>query len=105
MLMPGWTDTYLANPETWNSLSDEHKQIMQEAIAQYAQDLNEWLAEGNKSVEEEGDTFTFATLPEEDSKKLTQAAQGVWQEEADRSERNAKLIELLVENAKAQGRL
>ena len=105
MLMPGWTDTYLANPETWNSLSDEHKQIMQEAIAQYAQDLNDWLAEGNKSVEEEGDTFTFATLPEEDSKKLTEAAQGVWQEEAGRSERNARMIELLIENAKAQGRL
>ncbi|HEY9037854.1 MAG TPA: TRAP transporter substrate-binding protein [Roseovarius sp.] len=105
MLMPGWTDTYLANPEKWNNLSEEHQTIMQEAIAQYAQDLNDWLAEGNKSVEEEGGVFTFATLPAEDSKKLTAAAQGVWQEEADRSERNAKLIELLVENAKAQGRL
>ncbi|WP_113910610.1 TRAP transporter substrate-binding protein [Roseovarius dicentrarchi] len=105
MLMPGWTDTYVANPDTWNALSDEHRKIMEDAIAQYAIDLNTWLAEGNKSVEEKGGVFTFATLPEEDSKQLTVAAQEVWQEEADRSERNAKLIELLVENAKAQGRL
>lgn len=105
MLMPGWTDTYLANPETWNALSDEHKTIMKDAIAVYAQDITDWLAEGNKSVEEKGDVFTFATLPEADSKQLTVAAQEVWQEEAARSERNAKLIDLLVENAKAQGRL
>ncbi len=105
MLMPGWTDTYLANPDTWNALSDEHKTIMQDAIAAYAQDLNDWLADGNKSVEEKGGVFTFATLPAEDSKQLTIAAQEVWQEEAARSERNDKLIELLIENAKAQGRL
>lgn len=105
MLMPGWTDTFLANPETWNGLSDEHKQIMKDAIAQYSLDIGEWLAEGNKAVEDKGDVFEFSALPEEDSKAITAAAQDVWQEEADRSERNAKLIELLVENAKAQGRL
>ena len=49
--------------------------------------------------------FVFSELPEADSKQLTVAAQDVWQEEAARSARNAKLIELLVENAKAQGRL
>ncbi len=105
MLMPGWTETFLANPDKWNALSDEHKTIMKDAIAQYATDINDWLAEGNKSVEEKGGVFEFAVLPEADSKQLTVAAQEVWQEEADRSERNAKLIELLVENAKAQGRL
>ncbi|PVA10948.1 ABC transporter substrate-binding protein [Pelagivirga sediminicola] len=105
MLMPGWTDTFIANPEKWNALSDEHKAIMEDAIAQYATDLNEWLAAGNQSVVDKGDVFEFSVLPEEDSKQLTVAAQEVWQEEADRSERNAKLIELLIENAKAQGRL
>lgn len=105
MLMPGWTETFLANPEKWNGLSDEHKTIMQEATAQFAQDINDWLAEGNQSVVDKGDVFEFATLPEADSNELTVAAQEVWQEEAGRSERNAKLIDLLVENAKAQGRL
>ena len=105
MLNPGWTETFLANPETWNGLSDEHKAILEEAIAQYAQDIHDWLAAGNQSVKDKGDVFEFSTLPEDDSKSLTIAAQGVWQEEAERSERNARFIELLVENAKAQGRL
>ncbi len=105
MLMPGWTDTFLANPDKWNALSDEHKTIMKDAIAQYSADISEWLAAGNQSVEDKGDVFEFSALPEADSKELTVAAQVVWQEEAARSERNAKLIELLIENAKAQGRL
>lgn len=103
MLMPGWTETFLANPATWEKLSDEHKQILQDAIAQFAEDIHQWLAEGNEGVAE--GTFDYATLPAADSNALTQAAQGVWQEEADRSPRNAKLIEALVANAKAQGRL
>jgi TRAP-type C4-dicarboxylate transport system substrate-binding protein len=105
MLMPGWTDTYLANPDKWNSLSDEHKQILQDAIAQYAQDISDWLAEGNQAVADKGDVFEFSELPAEDSKALTAAAQDVWQEEAARSARNAKLVDLMIANAKAQGRL
>lgn len=105
MLMPGWTETFLANPEKWNALSDEHKKIVQDATAQFAQDINDWLAEGNQSVVDKGDVFEFSVLPDADSKQLTIAAQEVWQGEAERSERNTKLIELLIENAKAQGRL
>lgn len=103
MLMPGWTETFLANPETWNKLSDEHKQILETAIAQFADDIHQWLAEGNEGVAE--GTFEYSTLPGADSAELTKAAQGVWQEEAARSDRNAAFIGLLVDNAKAQGRL
>ncbi|WP_298558220.1 TRAP transporter substrate-binding protein [uncultured Aliiroseovarius sp.] len=103
MLMPGWTETFLANPEAWNSLSDEHKAILETAIQQFADDIHQWLADGNEGVAE--GTFQYATLPDADSKALTQAAQGVWQEEAARSPRNQKFIDALVANAKAQGRL
>ncbi|MBT2130437.1 TRAP transporter substrate-binding protein [Aliiroseovarius lamellibrachiae] len=103
MLMPGWTETFLANPAAWNKLSDEHKAILKTAIAQFADDIHQWLADGNAGVAE--GTFTYATLPAADSKALTAAAQGVWQEEAARSPRNQKFIDLLVANAKAQGRL
>ncbi len=103
MLMPGWTETFLANPAAWEKLSDEHKAILTEAIAQFADDIHNWLAEGNAGVAE--GTFDYATLPGADSAQLTVAAQGVWADEAARSPRNAKLIEALVANAKAQGRL
>ena len=106
MLMPGWTDTYLANPDTWNKLSDEQRKILSDALAQYAEDIYAWLAENNQAVADKGDVFEFATLPEADAKALTQAAQeAVWQEEAARSERAAKFISILEENARAQGRL
>lgn len=103
MLMPGWTETFLANPAAWEKLSDEHKEILKTAIAQFADDIHQWLADGNEGVAE--GTFQYATLPDADSKALTQAAQGVWQEEAVRSPRNQKFIDALVANAKAQGRL
>lgn len=107
MLNPGWTDTIIANPAVWDGLSDEHRTILKEAIDQYAADIHAWLEDGNDKIIEagEGGIFTFATLPAEDSARLTEAAQGVWQEEAAKSDRNAKAIEMLVENAKAQGRL
>ncbi len=103
LLMPGWTDTYLANPDKWNALSDEHKEILRTALAQYAEDIHQWLAEGNASVPE--GTFEYATLPEADSLALTRASQAVWEEEAARSERNRALVDALIANAKAHGRL
>ncbi|PID35937.1 MAG: ABC transporter substrate-binding protein [Rhodobacterales bacterium] len=103
MLMPGWTETFLANPETWAKLSDEHKAILEKAIAQFADDIHQWLADGNTGVAE--GTFEYATLPAEDSKALTEAAQVVWEAEAARSERNRIMIDALIANAKAEGRL
>ncbi|WP_299235588.1 TRAP transporter substrate-binding protein [uncultured Halomonas sp.] len=105
LLNPGWTETIIVNESTWEELSDEHRSILEDAVKQYAADIHAWLEEGNQEIIQEGEMFEFATLPEEDSKRLTEAAQVVWQEEADKSERNARAIEILVENAKAQGRL
>ncbi len=107
MLNPGWTDTIIANPELWDSLSDEHRAILSDAVAQYAADIHTWLEDGNKAIIDAGEDsiFTFSTLPAEDSARLTKAAQAIWQEEAEKSERNAQAIEILVDNAKAQGRL
>ncbi len=103
MLMPGWTETFLANPASWEKLSDEHKAILDEAIAQFADDIHQWLAEGNSGVAE--GTFEYTTLPEADSIALTRASQAVWAEEAERSERNKALVDALIANAKAHGRL
>ncbi|NDW54496.1 TRAP transporter substrate-binding protein [Aliiroseovarius sp. PrR006] len=103
MLMPGWTETFLANPEMWEKLSDEHKQILKTAIGQFADDIHQWLDDGNKGVAE--GTFEYATLPDADSKALTEASQAVWAEEAARSDRNKALVDALIANAKAQGRL
>ncbi|WP_424980458.1 TRAP transporter substrate-binding protein DctP [Leisingera sp. S232] len=103
MLTPGWTETYLANPDTWGKLSDEQRTIVEEEVANFAAKVEAWLNNGNTSFPD--DIFEFSTLPTDDTKALTEAAQSVWTEEAGRSERNQKLIDLIAANAKAKGRL
>lgn len=105
LLNPGWTEIAFINPRTWEGMSEEQQQILTEAIDQYLLDVHDWLEEGNQRIIDEGTLFQFATLPEEDSRRLAEAALPIWEEEAARSERNAQAIDILIENARAQGRL
>ncbi|MBK5932859.1 TRAP-type mannitol/chloroaromatic compound transport system substrate-binding protein [Rhodovulum imhoffii] len=105
LLNPGWIETVIINPDVWEGLSETHRQILRDAIDQYAADIHNWLEEGNQKIVQDGDIFEFSTLPAEDSARLTEAAQSVWQEEAAKSERNARAVEILAENARAEGRL
>ena len=105
LLNPGWTENALINPRTWDSMSEEQQEILTSEIDQYLLDVHNWLEEGNDRIVEEGELFEFATLPEEDSKKLAEAALPIWQEEAEKSERNARAVEILINNAKEQGRI
>ena len=67
--------------------------------------MHNWLEAGNQRIIDEGEMFQFSTLPEEDSRRLAEASLPISEEEAARSERNAKAIDILIENAKDQGRL
>lgn len=104
-LNPGWTDTIIVNTKVWKSLSDEQRAILKKAIDQYAAEIHAWLEEGNARVAKESKVFVFKTLPEEDSLALSVAAQEIWQEEAAKSGRAAKGVEILTANAKEQGRV
>lgn len=105
LLNPGWTETIIANPKSWEGLSDEHREIVEDAIMQYAADIHNFLEGGNAAVIEAGEGFNFASLPAEDTAALTAAAQKMWDAEAGKSDRAAKAIEILRENAREQGRL
>lgn len=104
LLNPGWIETIIINKKVWDKLSDEHKSLVKEAVNQYAEDIHNWLEDGNKKLKDEGKLFNFTTINEEDSRKLAKAAEKIWDEEAAKSERNAKAIEILLENKKSQGR-
>lgn len=105
LLSPGWVDNVLINPNTWESLSEEHQEILVDGIDQYLDKIHEWLEEGNQSVTDNGQAFEFSSLSEDDAGHLTEAAQVIWQEEAGKSDRNALAIEILVDNAIREGRL
>src|SRR5699024_8666625 len=67
LLNPGWTETIIANQKKWDGLSDEERDILERAFLQYAEDIHEFLEEGNGAVIEAGEGFAFASLPEEDT--------------------------------------
>ncbi|WP_346795433.1 TRAP transporter substrate-binding protein DctP [Halomonas sp. Bachu 37] len=105
LLNPGWIETALINPNTWERMSAEQQEILTTEIDRYLEDVHNWLEEGNQRLIDEGELFEFATLPEEDSRRLAEAALPIWKEEAEKSERNAQAIEILIDNATKQGRL
>lgn len=104
LLNPGWIETALINPSTWEKMSEEQQEILTSEIAQYLEDIHTWLEEGNQRLIDEGELFVFATLPEEDANRLAEASLPIWQEEAAKSERNAQAIDILIKNATEQGR-
>nr|WP_298057215.1 TRAP transporter substrate-binding protein DctP [uncultured Halomonas sp.] len=105
LLNPGWIETALINPATWEKMSDEQQTILTAEIDQYLEDIHSWLEEGNHRLIDEGELFVFATLPEADANRLAEASLPIWEEEAEKSERNAQAIDILINNAIEQGRL
>jgi len=105
LLNPGWTENMFINPRTWERMSEEQQQMLKAELDQYLLDIHNWLEDGNQRLVDEGELFEFATLSEEDSNRLAEASLPIWKEEAARSDRNARAVEILIENAKAQGRL
>ncbi|MEH6579438.1 MAG: TRAP transporter substrate-binding protein DctP [Amphritea sp.] len=105
MLTPGWADNLLISQKKWDALSDEHKAILELASTQMFEDMYAWSNNGSREAGAAKGVFEFNALSTEDSKKLTIAALDVWKAEAERSERNAKAIQLATEVAKASGRM
>lgn len=104
MVDPGYTDDVLMNMDKWNSLSETQKKIMELAYETHAANLHNWIVSDNLQAASEG-IMEFSRIPPEDSAALVAAAQAVWDEEAAKSERAAKGIEILRSVAKAAGRL
>jgi len=106
VLYPGWIETIIVNPNTWNSLSDDEREVLTKAIEKYAEDIHKFEeSENARYIESDDGAFIFGELPTEDSKKIIESAQSVWDQEAAKSDRNAKAIEVLRTNAREQGRL
>lgn len=105
LLNPGWIETALINPNTWERMTAEQQEILTAELNQYLDDIHDWLEEGNQRLIDEGELFEFATLSDDDANRLAEASLPIWQEEAAKSERNAQAIEILIQNATTQGRL
>jgi TRAP-type C4-dicarboxylate transport system substrate-binding protein len=106
MLYPGYVDDFLINMKLWQSLPPDLQKILEIGLLgsmdHYFQ--ANYIQENVSSTRSKG-VFIVGSLPPEDSAAITEAAQDVWNEEAARSPRNAKAIQMLREIAKAGGRI
>ncbi|MCX5839583.1 MAG: TRAP transporter substrate-binding protein DctP [Deltaproteobacteria bacterium] len=105
MLFPGYVDDILINMKVWKSLSPDLQRILEVGtLGSLAHNTTIYLT---KNVMDVGakQIFTVATLPPEDSAAIAEAAQVVWKEEAAKSPRNAKAIQMLRELSQSVGRL
>lgn len=103
MLHPGYTDSVMMNKEKWDSLTDAQRKILELSYEAHAAKMHNWITAGNIEAAASG-IFEFGALSAEDSAKLQKASQVVWEEEAKKSERNKKAVEVLKAAAKANGK-
>ena len=104
LLKPGYVDNHLVNMDAWNTLPEDLQRILEMGCFEVAREFHVFAETGNYEVVGE-ELFTITSLPPEDGARLVAAAQEVWDEEAAKSPRCAKAIEMLREMAKSLGRL
>ncbi len=101
MLMPGFVDCILINMDKWKSLSDSQRAILEMGVAQHSTNLHNWLM-GALFDPKYTSHFEFSALPASDAKRLREAAGVLWEEEAKKSARNKKIVDLFKEVAKTR---
>lgn len=94
MINPGYTDCVLMNMDKWNSLSAEQQKIMELAYTTHAENMHAFMMSGKFNPDYQK-LFKFSELSAEDSKALRDAAKVLWEEEAKKSERAKKAVEML----------
>ena len=104
LLRPGYVDDHLVNMDAWNALPEDLQKIVELACLEEARQFHIFVETGNYAVLGEG-LFTVGAIPSADAARLVAAAQEVWDDEAAKSPRNAKAIEMLRDMARALGRL
>ncbi len=104
LLYPGYVDNLLVNQRAWDQLPEDLKTVVSLAARDLARRHHDWFEAGTRNTLQK-DFFVQHSLPDEDVKQLTESAQALWDEEAARSDRNAKAIEMLRDMATTSGRL
>lgn len=94
MVDPGYTCSLMMNMDKWNGLSAGQQKDMELAYRSLAGDIHAYYMRGLYNPKYK-DLFEFSKLPPEDTKQLLAAAKVIWEEEAKKSERTKKAIDLL----------
>ncbi|MBB3140819.1 TRAP transporter substrate-binding protein DctP [Halomonas organivorans] len=102
MLYPGFVDNVLVNQRFWDQMPEDLQQIFTEVTAEWADYRHQKFVDWN---EEAAHRFDITRLPEDDILAMTEAAQDVWDTEAEKSPVAAEAIEMIRQMARDKGRL
>lgn len=98
-------DSLVINPDVWNALPADLQKVIQDAAGEMRGGYYNWITEQDKVTIDSLFKNTTSEFSQEDLRTMTEAAVQVWEEEAKKSPSNAKAGEIIMENAKAAGRL
>jgi TRAP-type C4-dicarboxylate transport system substrate-binding protein len=101
---PG-TENVIVNSAFWNKLPDDLKAVIEFATYRARWRYYTLMKKGELSSQAEIFEGKLTSLPAEDVAKLTEAAVEVWDEEAAKSDGNAKAVEMIKEMNRMMGRL
>ena len=111
---PWYCNTYIVNPivdslfvsnKTWKKLPNDLKAIIENAAHRSSWDYMAWSMNGEYQILNDKYKGKITSLPEADIVKLTDAAQVIWEEEAEKDPLNRKMVDKIKELLRALGRL
>jgi TRAP-type C4-dicarboxylate transport system substrate-binding protein len=111
---PWYCNTYIVNPivdslfisnKTWKKLPDDLKAIIENAAHRSSWEYMAGSMYGEYKIQNDKYKGKITTLPEEDVIKLTDAAQIIWDEEAQKDPLNQKMVDKIKELLRSLGRL
>lgn len=94
MINPGYTDCLLMNMDKWNALDKAQQKIMELAYSAHAENMHAFMMSGSYDPDYRS-KFEFSALSAAESQQLRDAAKSLWDEEAKKSARVKKAIDLL----------
>ncbi len=90
-----WAGSYFVNTAKWNAVPDHLKQLFQLAIDSSHYYRQHWYWWGEAHYRTSGGKLELTTIPESEWKTIENEATKFWDEIANQSPRNAKVVEII----------
>lgn len=99
------TDALVINQELWNELPEDLKGIIESAAYQARLEYFSWVMNQEYKTRNDNYKGNLTSFSAEDVKEMTDAAKVTWEDQAETSELNAKMVEKVKEFLRSVGRL
>lgn len=94
-----WCGSFFANTERWNALPEHLKTLFRLCMDSSHYYRQHWYWGGEAKLRTQGSKMKLTTIPDEEWKQVEQEAYKFWDEIAETSERNARVIKIFKEYA------